>query len=84
MDEPTAQKQPYGRCVQYGERELHAGDETDEERVLGQSADTLLLQEKMEQWLDQCGQSVPRLNGAWNTRFGQVLRHREQLHQAAD
>ena len=29
MDEPTAQKQPDGRCIQYGERELHAGNPVD-------------------------------------------------------
>ena len=26
MDEPTTQKQPDGRCIQYGEREFHAGN----------------------------------------------------------
>ena len=29
MDEPTAQKQSDGRCIQYGERELHAGNAID-------------------------------------------------------
>ena len=29
MDEPTAQKQPYGRCFQHGERKFHAGNTID-------------------------------------------------------
>ena len=29
MDEPTTQKQPYGRCFQHGEREFHAGNSVD-------------------------------------------------------
>ena len=31
MDEPTAQKQLDGRCIQYGEREFHAGNTIDGE-----------------------------------------------------
>ena len=77
MDESPAEKQPYGRCLQYGEREFYAGDETDGERVLGQSTDTLLLQEEMEQWLDQCGQSVSSFNGLGYAWLGQVFRYRE-------
>ena len=59
------------------ENESFTRDETDGERVLGQSADTLLLQEEVEQWLDQCGQSVSSFNGLGYAWLGQVFRYRE-------
>ncbi|CRH74919.1 Uncharacterised protein [Chlamydia trachomatis] len=52
MDEPTAQKQPDGRCVQHGERELYAGNPIDGKRILGKPPHTILLQKKVEQGLD--------------------------------
>ena len=39
---------------QQREREFHAGNEAYRKRVFGQSADTFLLQETLEQRLDQC------------------------------
>ena len=35
------------------------------------------LQEEMEQWLDQCGQSVSSFNGLGYAWLGQVFRYRE-------
>ena len=43
-----------GGCFQQREREFHAGNEAYRKRVFGQSADTFLLQETLEQRLDQC------------------------------
>ena len=70
MDEPTAQKQSDGWCIQHGEREFHAGNTIDGEWILGKSSYTLLLQKEVEQRLDQCGQSLPCLNGARHTGVG--------------
>ena len=52
LDKPAAERQSYGRCVQCGKRKFYAGNKVDGERILGQSAYTLLLRQKMEQRLD--------------------------------
>jgi len=55
VDEPSVETQFDGGCFQQREREFHAGNEAYRKRVFGQSADTFLLQETLEQRLDQCG-----------------------------
>ena len=52
VDEPSLEAQPHGGCLQQRERELHAGNKAHGERVFGESAHTLLLQEEVAEGLD--------------------------------
>ena len=62
VDEPSAEAQSDGGCVQHGEREFHAGDKAAGERLFREPAHTLLLPQAVEQRLDQRGQSLPCLH----------------------
>ena len=43
VDKPDAETQPHGRCIQYRQREFHAGDTAHGERVFRQPADKVRL-----------------------------------------
>lgn len=58
MDVPPTQKQPDGRRVQYRKRIFHAGNKADNQRIFGESADPVLLQEEVESGLDKCSKPV--------------------------
>ena len=59
LHEPPLEEQPDGGCLQSGERILYAGDKAFGKRVLGQSADPILLPQEMEQGVDKRGESFP-------------------------
>ncbi len=53
VDEPPVETQFDGGCFQQREREFHAGNEAYRKRVFGQSADTFLLQETLNNgWIN--------------------------------
>ena len=84
MDKPHVPPQPHGRCVQHGQRELHAGDTPHGERVFGESAYQVCVSGTRMGRMDKRGKSVPRFDSSRYARFRQELRGGEQLHQATD
>ena len=84
VDEPSPEAQPHGGCLQQREREFHAGDPADGERVFRQPAHSVLLQEEMAEGLGQRCQPLPCHHRVGHARQRQVLCRGQQLHQATD
>ena len=84
MDLSPDEKPSHGWCLQQWKRILHAGDPSVEQRLLGKSAYTVLLQEEMESGVDQCRKPVSGNNSPGNSRFGKILCRSQSIHQTAD
>ena len=84
VDEPPVPAPADGGPLQHRERELHAGNPADDERVFRQPAYTFPLQGQDARRVDQRGQSFPGLHRTGYAGIGQVLCGGQQLYPPDD